>query len=62
MQLTKQGVRNLDVLPGRSSGVRLMELPIEQLDKPKCRHTVKVYFGDVWVCDDCGWSGETKKR
>lgn len=57
MKLTKQGVRNLDDLPGKSRGRKLSEPPKEQF----CKHLNKREEGYTRYCPDCGmmwdWDG-----
>ncbi len=56
MKLTKQGVRDLDGLPGKSRGRRLPAPPKNQERASFCKHRNRYEVGDgrFEKCEDCG--------
>lgn len=55
---TRQGVRDLSYLKGKSRGIKLPDLPMEQF-LPECRHENLRYFPDknYYECPACGACG-----
>lgn len=60
MKLTKQGVRDLDDIPGKSQGKKLEEPPKGQFCKHPRRRSNSL-TGEEW-CLDCGLSWDWEGR
>lgn len=60
MKFTKQGVRDLNTLPGKSAGKKLEAPPKHQL----CQHPTvhEDFLSGVTTCQDCGESWDYDGR